>query len=60
MKSGVLSVILAVGACVPAKSAVFGPVDREVERRVGVRPAWHDSADPRVPAAITALLAKPL
>jgi len=52
--------VLALVACVPSRSAVFGPVDREVERRVGVRATWHDNADPRVPAAIAALLEKPL
>jgi len=52
--------VLALAACVPSKGAVFGPVDREVERRVGVRATWHDNADPRVPAAISALLEKPL
>ena len=45
-------------ACVPSRSAVFGPVDREVNRRIGVDVEWH--ADGRVPAAVSALLAKPL
>ena len=49
-----------VAACVPSRGAVFGPVDREVERRVGVRASWQASTDPRVPAAIAKLLEKPL
>jgi cobalt-zinc-cadmium efflux system outer membrane protein len=52
--------VLVLAACVPSRGAVFGPVDREVERRVGVRPTWHDHADPRVPSAIAALLEQPL
>lgn len=59
MKSQVLALVLATG-CVPSRTAVFGPVDREIERRIGVGASWHDSADPRVPAAVTSLLQKPL
>lgn len=51
---------LAIAGCVPSKQAVFGPVDREIERRLGVRAVWYDQADPRVPAAIATLLAKPI
>jgi hypothetical protein len=54
-----LALVVAAG-CVPSRSSTFGPVDREVERRVGVSATWHDSTDPRVPAAITSLLAKPI
>ncbi len=54
-----LAFMLLVG-CVPSRSAVFGPVDREIERRVGVPSSWQDNADPRVPAAIAALLEKPI
>lgn len=53
-------VLVGVVACVPSRSAVFGPVDREIEHRVGVRAMWHDHVDPRVPAAVAALLEKPL
>ena len=59
MKSQVLALVLATG-CVPSRTAVFGPVDREIERRIGVGASWHDSADPRIPAAVTSLLQKPL
>jgi outer membrane protein TolC len=51
-------VCMALGACVPSRTAVFGPVDRDVERRIGVRATW--TSDSRVPAAIDDLLAKPL
>jgi cobalt-zinc-cadmium efflux system outer membrane protein len=59
MKLPVLALLLAVG-CVPSRGAVFGPVAREVERRVGVGATWHENADPRVPAAVASLLQKPL
>jgi len=55
-----LLALIALAGCAPSRSAVFGPVDREIERRVGVGAAWHDHADPRVPAAIAELLARPL
>ena len=51
---------LAIAGCVPSRSAVFGPVDREIERRIGVGAVWHENVDARVPGAITDLLAKPL
>lgn len=59
MKSQVLALILAAG-CVPSRTSVFGPVDREIERRVGVGAMWHESADPRVPSAVASFLQKPL
>jgi len=46
------------GGCVPSRSAVFGPVDREVKARVGIGVTWTD--DDRSSAAIDTLLAKPL
>jgi outer membrane protein TolC len=49
---------LALGACVPSRTTVFGPVDRDIEKRVGVRAMW--GSDSRVPTAIDDLLAKPL
>lgn len=54
--------ILALGACVPSNRSVFGPVDREVNRRLGFDAAvsWDASADPRVRPAITKLLEQPL
>jgi outer membrane protein TolC len=59
MTSRVLALI-AVAACVPSPGAVFGPVERETHRRVGIGATWHDNTDPRVPAAIQSLLEKPL
>jgi outer membrane protein, heavy metal efflux system len=59
MKLQLLAWIAVVG-CVPSRTAVFGPVDREIERRIGARATWHEHADPRVPAAIASLLEKPL
>lgn len=59
MKAQVLALLVAMG-CVPSRTSVFGPVDREVEARIGVGTAWYESSDPRVPAAVRALLAKPL
>ncbi len=45
-------------SCVPSNSAVFGPVDREVQRRVGLSVTWSEGSE--TSAAIEALLAKPL
>ena len=53
-----LLTLLALGACGPSRSAVFGPVDREIERRLGEKARWGE--DPRVAAAIASLLQKPL
>lgn len=44
--------------CVPSRSAVFAPVDREVQRRAGISVAWSEEAT--TSAAIDALLTKPL
>ncbi|MGN6105629.1 MAG: TolC family protein [Kofleriaceae bacterium] len=57
LRSAVLSIVVAAAGCVPSRSAVFGPVDREIERRLGMTASWGDE---RVPAAINALLGKPL
>ncbi len=51
---------LLVAGCVPSRSSTFSPVASDIERRVGLRPAWQDSADPRVPAAVRELLSQPL
>lgn len=48
-------------ACVPSRTTMFGPVQREASRRIGVDVTWRASAtDARVPAAVAALLARPL
>ncbi len=57
MKSLLLCAFLAFNGCVPSRTAVFHPVDREIERRLGVGATWGDD---RVPAAIEQLLAAPL
>jgi hypothetical protein len=44
--------------CAPSRSALFDPVDRDVQRRLGVGVAW--SEDGATTAAIDALLAKPI
>ncbi|MBA3393216.1 MAG: TolC family protein [Deltaproteobacteria bacterium] len=51
--------LVAVAACMPSRSGVFRPVDREVERRLGVTATWGEP-DAATTSAITALLAKPL
>ena len=51
-------IALVLAGCVPSRSAVFGPVDREIQRRLGVTAAW--SSDPRTATAIRDLLAKPI
>jgi cobalt-zinc-cadmium efflux system outer membrane protein len=55
-----LVLALLVAGCLPSRSAVFGPVDRELARRLGEATAWRDDADPRTPRAISVLLEKPL
>ncbi len=44
--------------CVPSRSAVLAPVDRDVQRRVGLGVTWTE--DGPTSAAIDALVAKPL
>lgn len=51
-------IVLALAACVPTRSEVWGPVDAQVQRRLGVAPVWLD--DGRTDAAIDALLREPL
>ncbi len=58
--SFVVLVAVAMAGCVASRSSTFGPVASDVERRVGMRPAWLESADPRVPAAVRELLSRPL
>lgn len=58
MRPLLLALVLA--GCAPSRTAVFSPVDHEIERRIGIGATWHESADPRVPAAVTSLLQKPL
>src|SRR5689334_15959213 len=53
-----LVVLTFASACVPARSEVWGPVDREVQRRLGASPVWID--DERTDAAVHELLGKPL
>jgi cobalt-zinc-cadmium efflux system outer membrane protein len=44
--------------CLPSRSTVFGPVDRDIEKRLGVGVAWGEDA--KTTAAIDALLTKPI
>jgi len=44
--------------CVPSRSGVFGPVDRDVQRRIGFGVTWSEAG--RTSVAIDVLLAKPL
>lgn len=60
MRRLLFTALLALGACVPTRAATFGPVDREVERRLGVGATWHSTTDARVPDAVAELLRKPL
>lgn len=55
-----LVLALTLAGCVPSRSSVFGPVDREIERRLAIEARWHDNIDGRVPSAIAELIAKPL
>lgn len=58
MNAVLLSLLAVSASCVPSRTQVFGPVDREINRRLNLDATW--SSDERVPAAITALLEKPL
>jgi outer membrane protein TolC len=51
--------VLTVVGCVPSHSAVFGPVDREAQRRIGVDVSWG-GASATTDVAIVQLLAKPI
>ena len=55
-----LCLLLVTAACVPSRAAMYGPVDRDLERRLGIDVAWHDGVDARVPDAVATLLAQPL
>lgn len=50
---------LLVTSCVPSRSALFGPVDREAQSRLGVAVAWG-TADSKAEDAIAKLLARPI
>ncbi|MBA3462468.1 MAG: TolC family protein [Deltaproteobacteria bacterium] len=52
-----LLLLVLVGGCAPSRTAVFHPVDREIERRLGIGATWGDE---RVPAAIEQLLKAPI
>lgn len=52
---------LLLAACTPSRPAVYSPVDRDLQQRLGVAVDWRgDGTDPRVPAAVAALLKQPL
>ena len=57
MRPLLLFLVLAFAGCMPSRTAVFHPVDREVERRLGIGATWGDV---RVPAAIDQLLKAPI
>ena len=46
-------------SCVPSRSAVFGPVDREAQQRLGIAIAWG-TPDPKTDDAVAKLLIQPL
>jgi cobalt-zinc-cadmium efflux system outer membrane protein len=59
MRAALLLVTLA--ACAPSRSTLFDPVARDIDARVGTRPAWHDDdADPGRDPDVRRLLAAPL
>ena len=45
-------------SCVPSRSSLFGPVERDVSNRIGIGVSWTE--DGRTTAGIDALLAKPI
>lgn len=57
----VLAAVALASSCAPSPAAMYAPVGRDIERRVGVRAEWNLRAtDARVPQAIRSLLARPL
>ena len=60
MKLALLGLVVATTSCVPSRSALFGPVDREIQRRLGMDVSWNGRTDGRVSAAVAAMLQKPL
>lgn len=55
-----LALAAVVPACLPSRGAVFGPVDADLQRRLGLDVSWSASQDSRVPAAVAELLTRPL
>lgn len=49
--------LVLVAGCVPSRPALWRPVDREIEQRLGERATWGDA---RTAAAVAQLLAAPL
>ena len=60
IRAAAILLALGAGACVPSRASTFGPVDRQIEQRLGLRASWGATADPRVSAAVRDLLARPL
>lgn len=56
-KPAVLALVAAASACVPSRTAVFAPVGREIDRRLGIEARWGDE---RVGVAIAELVRAPL
>ncbi len=54
--------LIAISACVPSRREVFGPVDREIDRRLAadVDVTWTASSDARARPAIAELLRRPI
>lgn len=58
MRARILFIAIAGVGCVPSHTAVWDPVARDAEARIGVAPVWTD--DPTTSAAVHDLLAQPL
>lgn len=60
MRLALCGLVVLASACAPSRAALFGPVDREIERRLGLRATMTASADGRVSGAVATMLQKPL
>ena len=57
MRRALIAATLLAG-CVPSRSSLFGPVERDVSSRLGISVSWTE--DGRTTAGIDALLARPM
>src|SRR5689334_9448279 len=60
MTPRLLCLVILTAACVPSRASMYGPVDRDLARRLGLDVDWHDGVDARVPGAVASLLEQPL
>ena len=60
MRAPALAAALALASCAPSQSALFDPVARDIDTRLGQRATWRRDADPSSDPDVQRLLAAPL